>query len=182
MAFELSGKIADMSFDFVSGKPKLTLSINERKSAEMLYDELHACDKLSIKIGKHREKRSLDANAYFFVLADKLAAKLNTTKEEVYRNAIKEIGGVSEIVCVKNEAVERLCAGWSNNGLGWQTDTFQSKIEGCTNVILYYGSSTYNTEQMTRLISNIVQDCKDVGIDTRTPDEIAQMLSLWNGR
>ena len=131
------------------------------------------------EIERKRKKRSNDANAYFFVLADKLAERLNIPKTEIYRNYIKEIGGVSEIVCVKNEAVEKLCKGWEHNGLGWQTDTLPSKIKGCTNVVLYYGSSTYNTEQMSRLINMIVEDCKVQGIETRTPDEIANMLSLW---
>lgn len=131
------------------------------------------------EIQQKRKKRSNDANAYFFVLADKLAEKLNIPKEEIYRNCIKEIGGVSEVVCVKTEAVEKLCDGWKRNGLGWQTDTMPSKIKGCTNVVLYYGSSTYNTEQMSRLIDNIVEDCKIQGIETRTPQEIADMLSLW---
>jgi len=49
------------------------------------------------------------------------------------------------------------------------------------NVIIrcYYGSSQYNTKQMSRLISNTVQDCQAVGINTMTPNEIAEMLSLW---
>ncbi len=177
----MTGRIVDMSLDFRTSKARITLELNEKQEAMNLYDELHEAEKLSIKIGKHRERRSLDANAYFFVLADKLAEKLNTTKEDIYRNAIREIGGVSEVVCVKNNAVERLCSGWASNGLGWQTETFPSKIEGCTNVILYYGSSTYDKAQMSRLIENIVQDCKAVGIDTRTPNEIAEMLSLWKG-
>lgn len=131
------------------------------------------------EIQRKRKKRSNDANAYFFTLADKLAERLNIPKTEIYRNYIKEIGGVSETVCVRNEAVEKLCEGWKHNGLGWQTDTIPSKIQGCTNVVLYYGSSTYNTEQMSRLINLIVEDCKVQGIETRTPDEIANMLSLW---
>lgn len=131
------------------------------------------------EIERKRKKRSTDANAYFFTLADKLAERLNIPKTEIYRNYVKEIGGVSETVCVKTEAVQKLCEGWKHNGLGWQTDTVPSKIEGCTNVILYYGSSTYNTEQMSRLINLVVEDCKVQGIETRTPDEIADMLSLW---
>ena len=131
------------------------------------------------EIERKQKKRSNDANAYFFVLADKLAERLNVPKTEIYRNYIKEIGGVSEIVCVKNEAVEKLSKGWQHNGLGWQTDILPSKIKGCTNVVLYYGSSTYNTEQMSRLINLIVEDCKIQGIETRTPEEIANMLSLW---
>ena len=168
-----------MSFDFKTGKAKLMLELNEKQSAMNMFDALHEAEKLSIDIKKYHQKRSLDANAYCFVLIDKLASALNLTKEEIYRSAIKEIGGVSEIVCVKNEAVERLCSAWSQNGLGWQTDTIPSKIEGCTNVVLYYGSSTYDTVQMSHLIDHIVQDCKSVGIETKTPDEIANMLNLW---
>ena len=177
--YELSGSIKDFTIDFKTGKPKLTLELNEKHSAMNMFDELHDVEKLSIKIGKYRQKRSLDANAYCFVLIGKLAEKLNITKEEIYRSAVKEIGGNYEVVCVKNEAVESLCSGWSRNGLGWQTDTMPSKIEGCTNVILYYGSSTYDTAQMSRLISNIVQDCEAQGIETKTPNQIAEMLSLW---
>ena len=179
---KISGKIVGASIDFKTGKPTLTFEVNERNDFESLVDEMRDKDKLSIEVKPYREKRSLDANAYFFVLADKLAEKLHVSKIDIYRNAVREIGGVSEIVCVRNEAVERLCDGWRQNGIAWQTETFPSKIPGCTNVILYYGSSTYDTAQMSRLIENIVQDCQAVGIETRTPDEIANMLSLWGER
>lgn len=178
----VSGKIVGASIDFKTNKPTLTLEVNEVNDFKLLVDEFNDKDKLSIEIKQYRERRSLDANAYFFVLADKVATKLHTTKEDVYRNCIKEIGGVSETVCVRNDAVERLCEEWQGKGLGWQTDTFPSKIEGCTNVILYFGSSTYDTAQMSRLIENIIQDCKDLGIETATPNEIANLLSLWESR
>lgn len=178
----ITGKIVGANIDFRTGKPNISFEVNERNDFKQMVDDLKECEKLSIEVKPYRKKRSLDANAYFFVLADKLAEKLRITKEDVYRNAIKEIGGVSETVCVKNEAVDRLCNGWSKNGLGWQTETFPSKIEGCTNVVLYYGSSTYDKEQMSRLIENIVQDCHEVGIETRTPDELANLLSMWEGR
>lgn len=177
----LTGRITGGSIDFRTNKPTVTFEVNELNDFKLMMDELN--DKtLSIEVKPYRAKRSLDANAYFFVLADKLAAKLGTSKEEVYRNAVRDIGGVSEIVCVKNEAVERLCEGWSKNGIAWQTETFPSKIDGCTNVILYYGSSTYTTDQMSRLIDHIVQDCKAVDIETMTPNAIAEMLSLWEGK
>jgi hypothetical protein len=180
MVMKITGKIVGANIDFKTNKPTISFEVNERNDFEALVDEMRDKDKLSIEVKPYRERRSLDANAYFFVLADRLAEKLGITKEEVYRNAIKDIGGVSETVCVKTQAVAKLCEGWSKNGLGWQTDTFPSKIEGCTNVILYYGSSTYDTAQMSRLIDNVVQDCQAVGIETRTPDEIANMLSLWD--
>jgi hypothetical protein len=115
------------------------------------------------------------------VLVGKLAEKLGIPRDEIYRDAIKQIGGNYEVVCVRKEAVDKLCEGWRKNGIGWQTDTMPSKIEGCTNVMLYYGSSTYDTASMSRLINIIVDDCKEHGIDTRTPDEINSMLALWEG-
>lgn len=178
----LTGKIVGANIDFRTNKPTISFEVNERSDFEQLVDEMRDKDKLSIEVKPYREKRSLDANAYFWVLCDKLAEKLHKGKTEIYREYIKDIGGVSETVCVKNSAVERLCEGWQKNGIGWQTETFESKISGCTNVILYYGSSTFDTAQMSRLLDLIIQDCKEQGIPTETPDEIARLLSLWDGR
>lgn len=176
---ELIGKMSGFSVDFKTGKGILTLSIDEKQNLINCYNELSQCEKLDIKISKYREKRSLDANAYCWVLLGKLSAKLNRTKEDIYREHIKDIGDNCEIVCVIDKAVKKLCDGWRRNGIGWTTDTMPSKIEGCTNVILYYGSSIYDTEQMSRLINNIVEDCKEQGIDVRTPEEITNLISLW---
>lgn len=132
-----------------------------------------------VEVKEHRKRRSLDANAYFWVLADKLSAANGLTKEEVYKNAIRDISGVSDTVCVLNESVEKVRQGWQKHGLGWQTEEYPSKLEGCTNVILYYGSSAYDSAQMSRLIDNIVQDCKAVGIETMTPAELESLKAGW---
>jgi hypothetical protein len=176
---KLTGKIVDSSLDFISGHPKITLSINEKNTFLHGFDELNNKEKLSIEIKPYRRKRSLDANAYAWKLMDMISEETGIRKEEIYREYIKNIGGCSEIVCVRNDAVDKLCAGWSRNGIGWQTDTFPSKIEGCTNVILYYGSSTFDTKQMSRLIDMIVHDCEEYGIETKSPDEIANLKSMW---
>lgn len=131
------------------------------------------------EVKEQHKKRSLDANAYFWVLADKLAEATRIPKEEIYREAIRGIGGNSDTVCVKTTAVDRLCEIWRARGLGWLAEPFPSKIEGCTNIILYSGSSTYDTQQMSRLIDNIVQDCQAVGIETMTPDKLALLVEDW---
>ena len=179
---ELTGNIQNMSVDFGTDKMVLTLTLNEKQSAVNMYQEFKDVDKLKIKIDKYREKRTLDSNAYAWALMDRLASRMSLPKEEVYRGYIKEIGGNSDIVCVQDKAVEKLRQGWSKNGTGWVTDTMPSKLDGCTNVVLYYGSSTYDTAQMSRLIDMIVNDCKAQGIDTRTPEEIAHMMTLWGER
>lgn len=174
---ELTGSIKDLTIDFRTGNAVLSLAVNEKQAALAAYDDLKG--QISVKIGAYRPKRSKDANAYCFVLIGKLAEKLNIPKDEIYRRAIKQVGGNYEVVCVKNEAVDKLCYGWCRNGLGWQVDKMPSKIEGCTNVLLYYGSSTYDTASMSRLINIIVDECKEQNIEVRTPDEINSMLALW---
>ena len=131
------------------------------------------------EIKKAKKRRSLDANAYAWVLLDKLASALRINKQELYKNAVRSIGGVSEMVCTQDVAVETICDKWCKNGVGWQTEVFPSKIEGCSNVTLYYGSSTYNAEQMARLIDFIVQDCKALEIETKPQEEINSLLESW---
>lgn len=177
--FELTGKIKDLSIDFKTGKAVLSLSINEKQSAMACFDEYK--EEVAVKISKYREKRSKDANAYCWVLIGKLAEKLNRSTQDIYRDAIKDVGGNYEVVCTVNNAVDKLCSSWRKNGIGWQTDTMPSKLPGCTNVMLYYGSSTYDTAQMSRLTNIIVEECKEQGIETRTPEEIRRLLSLWEG-
>ena len=178
--FELSGRISNIAISYATGKPLLTIEAYEdRNTLQGIYDELKAAEKLTIKIGKYAKKRSLDANAYCFVLIGKIAEKTNIPKEEVYRSAIKQIGGNYDVVCVQDKAVQSLCDAWERNGLGWQTDTFPSKIDGCTNVALYYGSSTYDVPTMSRLIDNIVQDCKALGIETKSSEELDSLLGVW---
>lgn len=147
--------------------------------ARKILDELKAGKDYDVEIKEHREKRSLDANAYFWVLVDRLAEKTRISKTDIYRNYIREIGGNHEMVCVIDSAVEKLRSGWEHNGLGWQTDTMPSKIPNCTNVILYYGSSTYNTRQMSHLIDMAVQDCAEQGIETLPPEKLAGMMEEW---
>lgn len=127
---------------------------------------MELCD--TIKPGKEYtatikgKGRSLDANAYAWVLLDKLAAHYGVARENVYRQEIQSIGGVSEVLCLREKAVEAFCRSW-----------------GCVNVTVWYGSSVYDTEQMARLIDAIVQDCRDVGIETMTPRELDALVSRW---
>ena len=155
-----------------------------RLTLDVFDDFRDAADKLQggpieLTVKKWREKRSLDANAYAWVLIDRLSAELGIPKEEIYRHAIRSIGGVSETVCVMDKAVDKLCAGWSKNGLGWHTERFPSQIAGCTNVILYFGSSTYDSRQMSALINSLVEECNQFGIETKSPEEIESLLRSY---
>jgi hypothetical protein len=178
--WQFTGSVKELTFDFRTGDAILSLQINEKDAAANCFDEMNTLPMVSVKLDKHRKKRSLDANAYFWVLVSELASVTGRKKEDVYRDAIRDIGGNSETVCIKTEAAEKFRNAWEKNGLGWVTEQIPSKLSGCVNVILYYGSSTYDTSQMSRLIDNIVQDCKAVGVQVMTPDELADMMSRWS--
>ena len=170
------------AYTAMSGDVVLSFSIDKRNqgAAFEAVNVIESFNLVDLSIKKHTQKRSLDANAYAWVLIDKIAAKLGTTKETVYRETVRNIGGNSETICVKTEGVERLREGWHKHGLGWITDTMPSKIEGCTNVILYYGSSTYDSAQMSRLITLLVQEAEQLGIEVRPDEEIKSLMEGWN--
>ena len=147
-----------------------------------MVDALKGLDKLALKVEKFKQKRSLDANAYCWTLIGKIAEKTRVPKEEVYREAIRGIGGNYDIVCIKEEAAESLRSAWAKNGIGWQSETMLSKLDGCTNVILYYGSSTYDSQQMQVLTERIIQDCNALNIPTKSQEEIDSLLNSWGGK
>lgn len=143
-------------------------------------DSLDDGKEYKLEVKEFKQKRSLNANSYAWTLIDKLAEKLRMPKTDIYKSYIKEIGGNSDIVCCLDRAVSDLCQAWQGRGIGWLTETEPSKLEGCTNVRLYYGSSVYDTAQMSRLIELIVQDCKEHDIETLTPEEIDRMNAEWS--
>lgn len=132
-----------------------------------------------IKEHKTTKKRSLNANGYLWVLCQKIAEVLGSTKEEIYRNAIRD-KGTFEILPIKNEAVETFKRAWEEHGLGWVCEVQRdSKLEGYTNVIAYYGSSTYDTKQMACFIDYIVEEAKRLSIETMTPEQLELLKIEW---
>ena len=143
-----------------------------RKHKDRLYD---------LEVKEHRQKRSLDANAYAWVLINKISDALRITPKEIYRQAILNIGGNCEIIPIKEEAAERFKQIWESQGLGWPClDMGKSKIQGYRNLRAYYGSSTYDTRQMSMLIDNLIQDCKALDIETLPPEKLALLMEGWN--
>lgn len=127
-----------------------------------------------------RKKRSLDANAYAWVLIHALAKVMGVTPDEVYLQQIPGVGDNYTIVCIREKDVERFKKSWQSNGLGWPVaDLGPSQVPGCRNLIAYHGSSTYDTAQMSRLIDNLVQDCKALDIETLPPDKLDAMKGEW---
>lgn len=171
---EVRGFIKDVD---IINKIFITFEINKNIDVSLI-DELLNKD-LDITFKPHKEKRSNDANSYMWVLCDKIAQKINSTKEEVYRDAIRNVG-VFEIVPIRKDAVERFTECWEHNGTGWVCDNLgESKMDGYIKIATYFGSSTYNTKEMARLVDYIVEDAKEQDIEVLPPNELQSLKDNW---
>lgn len=130
------------------------------------------------ELRRARKKRSNDANAYAWELIDKIAVVTGIPKTEVYRNAVREIGGVSVQSVILTAALDDLRRSWCSGHLGWQVEVITPGKEWTT-VNLIYGSSAYDTRQMSRLIDALIQDAKALDIETLPPDKLEGMMQAW---
>ena len=140
---------------------------------------------LTIDVKVKREKRSLNANAYYWVLADQIAKELSVkndrplTSIDVYREHIKDVGAFY-MMPIKKDKVEKFIKVWNANGIGWIVeDMRESNLEGYEVLKCYYGSSQYDTQEMSRLIDMAVADAKELDIETLTPNEIQELKENW---
>lgn len=136
-----------------------------------------------VKLTSWREKRSRTANAYAWELLGKLSERLHIPPEEIYRGLVKDVGGNYTTVSVNVEALKELKEMWASHGIGWFAELLGAGGRpGMVDVILYYGSSSYDTAQMARLIDLIIQECRGNGVEYLPPDKLEQLLGSWEGR
>lgn len=155
------------------------IGADQQRPLQSFLDSLNGKD-VSAELEIWKNRRSLDANAYAWVLIDKIAEATREKKIDVYRQSIREIGGVSDLLTIRKDAFEAFARRWGSNGIGWQAEVDRDALtQGYVHVRAYYGSSTYDTDQMSRLIDSLVQDCKALGIETLPPDELERMVGKW---
>lgn len=171
--YELSGQIKDLSIDFRTGKANLTLSINEKQSAMDMYDELNRAEKLSIKIDKYREKRSLNSNNYCWKLLTEIGNVIRKNKEEVYFDMLKRYGQSEMISVQAHIPIEQYIKYCEEAG----ESTLKGKV--FKHYKVYKGSSEFDSREMSIFLDGIVDEAKELGIQTETPEQIAKMKSLW---
>ena len=145
------------------------------------YDELKNAP-VEITIKKAQKHRSMEANRYAWVLIDQIAAKKHIKKTEVYRNAILDIGGVSKEALMKEDAVPIFQEIWEKQGVGNQVEIIDVDDFGWASIRVYFGSSTYDSAQMSALLDSLIQDAEALGIPTITPKEEERMLGKWAKR
>ena len=173
---KLQGKLADVSIDYKTNKKRLTFLINNQINS---LEEIENVELLNIEVKKYRKHRSKDANSYFWKLCTELADKLEMNKDDVYRYYIQQQNVFKDIE-ISSDATDTFITAWKMHGTGWIAEKVDySERDGFDKIRAYYGSSTYNTKQMSRLIDSIIQDCKLQGIPTDTPEQIARYKEAW---
>lgn len=144
-------------------------------------------DRVIIDIQPKREHRSLNANAYFWHLCGEIAKKLGSHKDVIYLQQLESYG-VFQDVEVTEEASNVILDMFRHVEEQYRYEVIAPGIDGDDHEVemiclrCYIGSSHYDTKQMSDLINGTVSDAKDLGIDTWTPDEIAEALSQWKAR
>jgi hypothetical protein len=153
------------------------VSFTTRDDPRKMFDQFTGKD-VNIDIKKASKARTKTANDFCWSLCNDIgnALKPPVPKEEVYRKAISEVGRF-ELMHMKAEAIPTFRDIWERRGIGWFTQVVDySQIPGCKIVMAYFGSSTYNTEEMSRLIDYLKQDAENMGIPIPLSKEEEQRL------
>ena len=155
------------------------VSFVTRENPGQIFDDLKDVP-VRVEIKKAAKHRSLSANNYAWVLIDQIAEKTGYSVTEVYQNAIREIGGVSDYYGMKEEAYEGFCEIWTAGHLGRQVQIIPgSGKPGWINVRAWKGSSDFDSIQMARLIDSLIQEAEAQGIPTVPDKDVERMVRQW---
>lgn len=172
---DFTGRLQAIQLDYITHKPVISFQVDQTPDG---LEDLQEED-LSIKVGKHRKSRSLDSNAYFHVLCDKLRQKLGISMARCKNALIASYGqfeyvGDVPLIYKTNAPPEYISE---------REEVHMNLIRVCKDGAYMYrvfrGSHTYNSKEMAQLIEGTVSECKEQGIETATPAELARMAALW---
>ena len=165
-----------------AGRDTADVTITVRSTADLAElseaaNGLKKSKEWAVEFKQVRRKRSLSANAYAWVLMDKLAHKLGIPKTEVYREHVR-LYGTFQVIKMKTEAVDRFREIWESNGIGYIAEVLNEAI-GETEILAYPGTSQYNTAEMARFIDGLVTECREQGIETMEPGRLKSLVEEW---
>lgn len=173
-------KIKDIKLENSLWSAQLTIVSDDRQELERIFENAGKVDpekEYTVTIKQRKKKRSLDANAYMWVLLDKLAVKLKTSSDDLYKFFVRYYGK-REVIELAAVATKTFTDAWSNRGTGWFVDDIgPSRTKPGARILrIFYGTSVYDTKEMARLIDEVVEECKAQGIETMSKKEIDNLL------
>lgn len=122
------------------------------------------------------KKRSVNANNYAWELISKLSKAMQIDKDAIYCAAVRSVGAFN-VLEMAPEAFDDFKRVWEKQGMAWFADHYDVH-DGKIVVHAYYGSSSYDTRQMSQFIDYLKQDCESIGIET-DDGRIASLLDEW---
>ena len=137
---------------------------------KILTIELNKGEEIEVK----RRKRSKNSNSYFWTLLQQLCEELNLDVIQEYKDRVKALGIFRQWE-IDTKNVPTFIKMWEDKGIAWFCEIVE-EIGNKTIINAYYGSSSYNSKQMSVLIDNLVQDCNSVGIQTMSDEEIKELI------
>jgi len=173
----MRGRLVDLSIG-MNRKQRLTIEID--RDFREAFDALKDFD-LDVDIKKHRDRRSLSANAYFHVLVSKIAAERGGSEESVKESLVLEYGALA-----KDEQGQtvgfKLPASVDVSTIYPYAKCFDTREENgllfkC--YLVYKQTHTLDSKEMARLIDGAIEVARDLGIDTDTPEQIARYKDEW---
>lgn len=129
------------------------------------------------------KKRSLDANAFLWSLLNQMSVVLRMPPEEIYQGYLPDVGDNFEWHPCKPENVQRYTEGWCRGHIGRMVDDMGPcrlpDLRGYRLLKCYYGSSDYDVPTFSRLLELVIQDCRQLGIETLSEREKSLLLEEW---
>lgn len=173
---ETTGKLTGASRTFDGKGIIITFEVDSSAAGQI--ESMKTDELLHIKAAKYKKKRSLDANAYAWVLMTKIAnhPDVSSSKEEIYEQMLQKYGpfyedddGCITITVKKSVDMSKVDGHWK----------FIKDNGKFASYLMIKGSSDYTTAEMSHFIDRIVDEAKELGIETATPDELEEMKERW---
>lgn len=172
-------KVKSYTKDILTGEKLLTISVESDLSSEL--DVLQGKE-LQAEIKPYKKRRSRNANAYMWELCTEISEATGISKEDVYRETIRQMNVYRDFPPMTEKEARTFQIGWGKLGTGWMTEQVDYAEDGERKIIrAYFGSSTYNTKQMSRLIDLLVQEAEELGITVISDKERALLVDEWKG-
>lgn len=158
------GRITGIQVPFRSKRPVVSFEVQAEPEALEKYMDID----LDINFSRHRNRRSIDANAFLWACLGEIARAISSDTWSIYLYMLERYGKFTHIL-VKPEAVEQVRQVWRETKIVGEKD-------GMIQMLCFFGSSTYNTKEFSQLLDGVVSEMKEMHLETPPDEEMKRLL------